>query len=195
MSTVSEKRCSGCKEVRPVAEFWKRSKGGDGFQNYCKDCCRRKGAEWKAKAGPEKLSEYGRRTYQKHRRSRIDRVQAYYWKDPAKHKRRSLEWARKHPEKARASRSSWAKRNPDLIRQYVRQRRAWRQGVPSLPITAADLEAKFAFWGHCCWLCDGEPDAIDHVKPVSRGGAHMLCNLRPVCTPCNTRKKDRWPLD
>jgi len=54
-----------------------------------------------------------------------------------------LAWARKHPEKCRASRASWAKRHPDLIRAYCRQRRVWRAGVATGPISAANLEAKF----------------------------------------------------
>ncbi|MGX7727586.1 HNH endonuclease [Rhodococcus sp. 5G237] len=35
---------------------------------------------------------------------------------------------------------------------------------------------------------------VDHVKPINKGGPHMLANLRPACGPCNSRKRDQWPF-
>jgi len=32
----------------------------------------------------------------------------------------------------------------------------------------------------------------DHVKPLAKGGAHMLANLRLACSRCNNVKSDRW---
>jgi hypothetical protein len=29
--------------------------------------------------------------------------------------------------------------------------------------------------------------AIDHVKPITKGGSHMLANLRPICEPLRHR--------
>ncbi|WP_349257835.1 HNH endonuclease [Iamia sp.] len=43
-------------------------------------------------------------------------------------------------------------------------------------------------------MCGVEADSIDHVKPLSKGGAHMLSNLRPSCRSCNSRKGARWPF-
>jgi 5-methylcytosine-specific restriction endonuclease McrA len=34
---------------------------------------------------------------------------------------------------------------------------------------------------------------IRHVKPIAKGGAEMLCNLRPICRSCNASKCDKWP--
>ncbi|WP_246207809.1 HNH endonuclease [Tsukamurella spumae] len=50
-----------------------------------------------------------------------------------------------------------------------------------------------------CWICHEPftaalPRTVDHVKPIARGGADMLSNLRPACKPCNSRKNDRWPF-
>lgn len=50
-------------------------------------------------------------------------------------------------------------------------------------------------WGNRCWVCGREYEAVDHVKPLSKGGANWPCNLRPICTKCNITKKARWPLD
>lgn len=35
------KRCSSCKELKPVTEFHKNSRHKDGLQNYCKSCNRK----------------------------------------------------------------------------------------------------------------------------------------------------------
>ena len=37
-------------------------------------------------------------------------------------------------------------------------------------------------------MCGTEATAIDHVKPIARGGSNWPANLRPACTPCNSRK-------
>ena len=64
--------------------------------------------------------------------------------------------------------------------------------------TAAHIAARHELWGHRCYIC-GKPETkterlqTDHVKPLAKGGAHLPCNLRPICKPCNIRKTDRWP--
>lgn len=42
-----------------------------------------------------------------------------------------------------------------------------------------------------CWYCgDENPDTIDHVKPVSKGGSDNLDNLVLSCKSCNSSKKN-----
>jgi hypothetical protein len=36
---------------------------------------------------------------------------------------------------------------------------------------------------------------LDHVKPLSRGGAHSWDNVVTACRPCNIRKGDRLPFE
>jgi 5-methylcytosine-specific restriction endonuclease McrA len=43
-------------------------------------------------------------------------------------------------------------------------------------------------------MCGAEAVEWDHVKPLAKGGAHILANLRPACLSCNRSKRDRWPL-
>lgn len=49
-------------------------------------------------------------------------------------------------------------------------------------------------YGNLCWICGGPGEQIDHVKPLSKGGAHCLANLRPACFRCNNKKRAMWPL-
>ncbi|QDH93197.1 HNH endonuclease [Gordonia phage Zipp] len=65
----------------------------------------------------------------------------------------------------------------------------------TIEFTAEQLAARVEFYGDRCWIC-GTPDwtAFDHVKPLNKGGPHMLSNLRPACSSCNRAKSDKWPL-
>ena len=46
--------------------------------------------------------------------------------------------------------------------------------------------------GHCCqeWAATNDL-TIDHIMPITKGGTDELDNLRILCRPCNSRKKDR----
>ena len=49
-----------------------------------------------------------------------------------------------------------------------------------------------------CGLCSKKVEwgtrdcAIDHKKPVSKGGDNDILNLWMVCNSCNSRKRDKW---
>lgn len=104
-------------------------------------------------------------------------------------------WKRANPEAVRQSRREVKRRHPELNRSYVSARRARQRHLTVVPFTPQQLFARLAYYGGRCWMCRAEADSLDHVKPLAKGGAHMLCNLRPACRDCNTRKSDRWPLD
>lgn len=75
-------------------------------------------------------------------------------------------------------------------RRYARLRAA--AGAAS----KEQVDARMAFYGGVCWICrEATADCVDHVKPIAKGGSKWPANLRPACTPCNSRKRDRWPFD
>lgn len=88
-------------------------------------------------------------------------------------------------------------RNPE---PFFRARHAYRARLaeaPQVPFSDQDLRDKFTMWGGRCWICTielGDGFHWDHVKPLNKGGSHMLSNLRPACGPCNKAKRDRWPF-
>lgn len=73
------------------------------------------------------------------------------------------------------------------------RRRARMLGNLTIPFPESQLLARLSMFSGC-WVCGGPADQVDHVKPIARGGAHILANLRPICGFCNQSKKDRWPL-
>lgn len=82
--------------------------------------------------------------------------------------------------------------NPGRDAEYARRRRALKLATAVAEISPDLLAGKLAYWGHRCWMCGGEPEAWDHVKPLSKGGPHMLANLRPACRVCNSVKNAKW---
>lgn len=49
-------------------------------------------------------------------------------------------------------------------------------------------ETIFARWGYACCYCDARAEHLDHVVPISKGGADAEHNLVPSCAACNLDK-------
>lgn len=79
------------------------------------------------------------------------------------------------------------------MRERINQRnRAIR--ARRIPFTADQLAQRLAYFGGRCWMCSALAEHADHVKPIKRGGWHMLANIRPACARCNRRKNQTWPI-
>jgi 5-methylcytosine-specific restriction endonuclease McrA len=107
-------------------------------------------------------------------------------------------WARAdrvaNPEKWRAKGQREYQHNPLARREASHRRRALKLALAVGTICIADLAAKWDYWAACCWMCGSDAVEWDHVKPLSKGGAHCLANLRPACVSCNRRKSATWPF-
>lgn len=136
---------------------------------------------------------------------------ARYAADPEKGREKARRYREANPEKNRAAVRAWKAANPQAHRDHNRawfeanrerayewlrvgaaRRRARIRSAPSAAFTARQLAARMAYFGGRCWMCGAEADQVDHVKPLAKGGSHMLSNLRPACGPCNKSKKDAW---
>jgi 5-methylcytosine-specific restriction endonuclease McrA len=99
---------------------------------------------------------------------------------------------------ARERSRAWRIANPQRRSEQAGRRNALKRSGQAIRIPMELLEAKLAYWGWRCWIagpnCTGDPEQWDHVKPLSKGGAHLLANLRPACQPCNFGKRAQWPF-
>lgn len=103
----------------------------------------------------------------------------------------------------KAKRREWAQRTGYAAINYQRNKHLWRVhnarrqarlDVLTSPHTnEAKIEARMDYFGRLCWICGAPGVERDHVKPLAKGGAHMPCNIRPICRFCNRSKKDAWP--
>jgi len=155
------------------------------------------------------------------RERHLDNVRTRYKKNAKKIGAQRMALRSANPEKFREAEKVWRAANPDRIRakhvrelqdnprlsherywrnpEYARaksaRRKAMRRKVSIGVITPATLAARIAYYGGKCWMCGAEYEHLDHVKPLSKGGAHMLANLRPACAPCNMLKSNHWPYN
>ena len=146
-----------------------------------------------AAAHPEKVKETKRRTKLKNR----EHVNAYnreYLRTYNKEKLRALrhKWYEAHKEEVNRKAREWDKAHPGYRTTATEIRRQRLKGGKR--ITVKELDQRWEYFGGLCWMCNKPATEWDHVKPVAKGGVHMLCNLRPACSPCNRSKHAKWPL-
>lgn len=205
------KPCTKCGQVKPLESFAKRAAKKDGHRSQCRACDAADRA-----ANVEQERERGTRWRAENRERQRATERRRYWVDPDRVRARKRDWQRANaeqvnarrraayePEKHRARMRAWREKNPDHARLYLeahreqalertRQYRARKRSALTVPFTAEQLRQRLAMFG-ACWVCGGEWTEIDHVKPLARGGAHCLANLRPICRSHNASKADTWP--
>lgn len=138
-----------------------------------------------AKAHPEKVREMGRanvaanrervreaskRTYFKHRESRMARNRAYW------------------------------ERNRERLKPGQSERRWKRRAqvkAANGTFTAQEFEAVCREFEMRCAYCHQTAALLtpDHMMPIARGGANTIDNIVPACLSCNAAKQARTPLE
>jgi hypothetical protein len=137
-----------------------------------KDACLERHREWVA-ANPEKVQS---------------------WEDANRDRRNELqrEWNRTNRAARLETERRYRERHPEKTsekyRRHSRRRKSKLRGIYHEDWTRQQVIAKY---GDCCYLCGGAYEETDHVIPLAKGGWDVLANLRPACTVCNQRKRDK----
>lgn len=76
------------------------------------------------------------------------------------------------------------------------KRRALIKNNTGRSITKKELQQVLDRFNTQCWICEVKLDKVtwDHYQPIAKGGSHIIENLRPACSPCNSRKNAKWPF-
>jgi 5-methylcytosine-specific restriction endonuclease McrA len=74
---------------------------------------------------------------------------------------------------------------PDKRHELTHKRRANAYGVEHVVYSRTAILAR---WGHVCAYCDRTARHLDHVHPLSKGGADAEHNIVPACATCNLSK-------
>lgn len=197
---MEEKRCSKCKETKPVSQFYKTKKQPDGFQCWCKVC----------KSDDEK-------------RRRRENAEAVHAKDKEYRERNPEAYKQYRAERRNSDRESFrkyhreynsARKSNDLLFKLAQQTRTLignslaRMNFTKRSKTATILGCSFEefkqhlekqFADGMSWdnRCDWH---IDHIIPVSsaKTGDEVLklnhfSNLRPLWAEDNIRKGCKMP--
>ena len=110
----------------------------------------------------------------------------------------AVAWRKREPEAwAESQRKYYLANREKRIAQataHATARRAHKKASMVISFTAEQLRQRLSMY-HGCWICGHDSwDEIDHVKPIAKGGPHILANLRPACRDCNRRKSATWPI-
>jgi 5-methylcytosine-specific restriction endonuclease McrA len=89
----------------------------------------------------------------------------------------------------------WSSRCKACLVDAVARKKARELGTPLVELV--DRPAIVARDNSTCYLChrqlSGLQITLDHVIPLTRGGAHTASNLRVACRSCNSSKGELMP--
>lgn len=169
---TKQKWCHRCKQWRPHRAFTRDRTRYDGLYARCADC-----RSTRVAAGP---------TLRKRREMKQNGL---------KWCRECREWApaiacsnglcRRHAAEGERIRYQY---DPAYRMYRLNQTSMRKRNVPAVPL---ELRHNLTEWFEgLCAYCDSVAVTFDHIDPVSRGGQTIRGNIVPVCTSCNSRKKD-----
>ena len=163
----------------------------------------------------ELIRQRDRERYIKDSKKRAEQRKKYYQANREELIEKSNIWHRENRDKCREAEARYRDSNRDKRRiagqrlyretpleklraKAVRNsqlRRARKRQTNAVFFTQMALEDKLNYWERKCWMCGAPMEAVDHVKPLAKGGPHVLANLRPVCKDCNQKKGAKWNIN
>jgi hypothetical protein len=192
---VPQKKCSQCGEVKPLDDFYRDGRTGDGHRADCKTCSKKRAEAYKSRYDAEHPGE--RVAYM-----------AQWREDNREHYlEQRREYRERKREEIKRQQREWREANREYLREKERQHRE-------------ELRTKvFDHYGRVCACCGStESPTIDHIN--GGGTAHRLEVLgrgkvagwvfyrwlvendfpegfQVLCFPCNQSKcnRDRCRLD
>ena len=180
------KTCKTCRELKPLSAFHQEPRVKDGHTAVCKLCAKVRDALWQ-KSNRQRYNSYQHQWRVEHPARALEIGRTWRRKHPERSRAFTRAWQAAHPERRKENRRRWAAENRARISLYAQERRAREQGATGAT-TPKQLEARIEYYGRLCYLCHKPYQAIDHVIPLAKGGTNWPANLRPICTPCNSKK-------
>jgi len=185
---LDTKTCSRCGEAKPLDAFYVYgpncpSRAGR-VHAACKECEKAKTRRYAAE-NPEKALAATRAWAAAHPEKTREQKRRQYHKDPEKYKAKVQAYQAAHREQVK-----------EIKRKAARVRKARKLANGNLPDTVPAWVVKrlFDLFEHKCAYCKiNDAAQLDHVHPISKGGAHSAENLLPVCPRCNSKKAVTLP--
>lgn len=148
--------------------------------------------EWRL-SNSEKLAAQARRWKALNSQRNKDNLRA--WRAANRHRIREYmkSWRAANKERIAQSLKDSRQEDPGKVNSYNRTRRA-KQNLAEGSFTHEDWNSLLAR-SSCCYWCRQKwtgkrRPTLDHIIPLSKGGAHTIENAVCACKNCNSRKKD-----
>lgn len=162
------KECSRCGQTKPEHEFRKRAAASSGYAGTCLVCQR---ARNRVECKRHRKLHPGQRAT-------------------------ARAWASANPESVRLRTWLYKYTHPDKRRAINRARWQRIAATSDGTLTRNVLATLYVGATHCPYCREplGDRKVLDHMTPLSRGGAHSIANVVICCAPCNQAKGD-MPYD
>lgn len=204
------KRCSGCKEIKPLSEFYDDARNiNTGKQSRCIACFKEydKSPAGKASTQRYRNSEKGKQFLYRHYHSEKYRARKRaYAKTPKgreikrrfvtseKGKQSIKLYCRSEKFKAQQKRYHSSLKGRQTSRRLVLLRLT-RKTQAGGSYTLAEWKELCVFCDYRCLACGNQFSfdelTVDHIVPISLGGTSNIDNLQPLCKSCNSSKNNR----
>lgn len=179
-ATPTAKTCTGCDQVKPLADYPRRSASRDGHWARCKVCVLVRRKAW-YEANKEQVLARQKARYEANRDQNIAQKKAYHaerWANDPEYRERIR--AQRKAATTRYYRLLASAKQEPYTRQAIFERDGWVCGICDQPINPG-------------LVGQVHPDApsIDHIVPLSRGGDDTPANVQASHFGCNAGKCDR----
>lgn len=182
------KTCKGeCGRTLPTEAFGKYARSTDGLRPICKECRKSEYQNNRENALARAKQHYADNAESK------KAYQSQYAKDNREaHNEKNRAWRLANLDKAKAVEKTWRDSNKDARRVSKANRRALEKEAGTLP--KGTVEAMLRVYDYVCMKPDCEANEglhLDHIVPLSKGGANAIFNLQFLCEHHNTSKGNR----
>jgi len=161
------KTCTCCKEVKELSEFSPDKRISSGFQSRCKKCFATIMRDRRL-ANPEAHRLSIKLSTQKHYEAKLERNRRYRAENPDKV-------------------SEWKTGDRRRNKARVLADNASRRSLQRVPLTP-EVVQMYALRDFYRAMSLGEEFHVDHIVPLSKGGAHVHTNLQVIPAIDNLRK-------
>lgn len=159
--------------MKPLDAFSRDATKGDGFRSSCRSCAAEGNAGYRV-SHVEAIRERLAAWYVKNRARAHNTQQAYRLANPEAVSQTERKWRQAHRPSVEAS----------CERHRILKRTASGAGVT----TAQWRDVLVESLGLCAYCNESKKLSMDHVEPLSTGGAHDVSNVVAACKSCNSSK-------
>jgi 5-methylcytosine-specific restriction endonuclease McrA len=188
MDSITEKKCTKCGGIKPITEFHKDKRLKSGHTSWCELCNRQYHKQY-YRGDKEKIISRAKKYYENDRENKKINVRAWAIKNPERRKSICKKWRDNNKEQSTQAIKEWKNSHPEKVTISSETRRIRILNAEGT-IAAEEWTAVLEKYHHTC-LCCGKNNVkltMDHVVPVSLGGAHSIENIQPLCQSCNSKK-------